>query len=643
MKKITILSILIFLVLTSLSFAAQKTIIQYLRAGDMDTQMPVPDTDFVFTGTPGAIIGDLSTITGTNSDGTPTRGTLSFGNNLLNSSGSYWYGGDADICYCVDGKCKFGIGVRIYYEFRITTTDSSSDSTAQADGYGFSIVNGTYNSKTSTGGAPAGISMGELLGYAGPGRSDSLGLRPPKMGIEFDTYPNYGGTSDICTASTRNDPTDNKNHMALMYWGDNPSGSCTIGGTSYPKATFDDNRHGTGGGSGYPPANSNKSDGTGGFYAGAKNGSYNWLEDNTLHRFRLEIIRAVSPNVDGTYSYTTKAWVDCAGCSDSQLATFKDLTVAYSDLTPQITRTVTLTAADHQAFDTMLFGWSEATGLYTQTIKFQNFNMYCTKSTCAYGTKPLSASYDQYAHSGNSFNAYAGAGCAWTAASNDISWITGVTPASGTSNGTITYNVAANTGIARTGTISIGDELFTISQANGCTTPSLSATSASVGAGASSGNTVGVTVGTGCPWTAASNDAWITVTSGTNYTGGGTVTYNVSANTGLARTGTITIAGQTFTVNQSNGCSYSFGSCPGTFQYYGGTATISVTTATGCTWTSSDNRDWISTSPTSSSGSGNVTVTVSGHDWWNGYRSGTVTITGTMGSANTKSCTIGEW
>ena len=38
------------------------------------------------------------------------------------------------------------------------TTDTSSDSTAQADGFTFTIVNGSNNSKTSTGGAPAGIS-----------------------------------------------------------------------------------------------------------------------------------------------------------------------------------------------------------------------------------------------------------------------------------------------------------------------------------------------------------------------------------------------------------------------------------------------------------------------------------------------------
>ena len=61
---------------------------------------------------------------------------------------------------------------------------------------------------------------------------------------------------------------------------------------------------------------------------------------------------------------------------------------------------------------------------------------------------------------------------------------------------------------------------------------------------------VAVTAPNGCGWTAVSNAAWITVTSGVSGTGNGTVTYSVSANNGAARTGSITIAGKTFTVAQ---------------------------------------------------------------------------------------------
>jgi hypothetical protein len=60
-----------------------------------------------------------------------------------------------------------------------------------------------------------------------------------------------------------------------------------------------------------------------------------------------------------------------------------------------------------------------------------------------------------------------------------------------------------------------------------------------------------VTAPTGCEWTATSKATWITITLGSNGTGNGTVSYSVSANGGTSsRTGTLTIAGQTFTVAQ---------------------------------------------------------------------------------------------
>src|SRR6218665_3528922 len=76
-------------------------------------------------------------------------------------------------------------------------------------------------------------------------------------------------------------------------------------------------------------------------------------------------------------------------------------------------------------------------------------------------------------------------------------------------------------------------------------------------AGANAGANVGVTViaiGTSCTWTAAvaSNVGWITVISGASGTGNGTVTYSYKANMSAAeRTGTLTIAGQTYTVTQA--------------------------------------------------------------------------------------------
>src|SRR2546425_6132021 len=62
---------------------------------------------------------------------------------------------------------------------------------------------------------------------------------------------------------------------------------------------------------------------------------------------------------------------------------------------------------------------------------------------------------------------------------------------------------------------------------------------------------VNMTAPTVCSWGAASNASWISVTSGSIGNGNGTVNYSVAANTSSAvRTGTLTIADQTFTVTQ---------------------------------------------------------------------------------------------
>jgi hypothetical protein len=54
-----------------------------------------------------------------------------------------------------------------------------------------------------------------------------------------------------------------------------------------------------------------------------------------------------------------------------------------------------------------------------------------------------------------------------------------------------------------------------------------------------------------CAWQAVSNVEWISVTSGNNGIGNGTVNYSVAANPGpTGRVGKITIAGKIFSVKQ---------------------------------------------------------------------------------------------
>ncbi len=78
----------------------------------------------------------------------------------------------------------------------------------------------------------------------------------------------------------------------------------------------------------------------------------------------------------------------------------------------------------------------------------------------------------------------------------------------------------------------------------------ISPASRNVSASGGVGN-VNVTTNPNCRWTASSNSGFITISSGASGNGPGSVTYSVASNTGASsRTGTLTVAGQTFTITQ---------------------------------------------------------------------------------------------
>ena len=144
------------------------------------------------------------------------------------------------------------------------------------------------------------------------------------------------------------------------------------------------------------------------------------------------------------------------------------------------------------------------------------------------------------------------ASCAWSAASL-AGWITITSGASGSGNGIVNYSVAPNdSSTSRKGTLAIAGRTFTVSQPGVVCSWSIDPRSISVPGDGAIGNAISVTTNApDCGWTARSNVGWIFVTSGTNGIGNGTVNYTVGMNTGGFRTGTITIAGQTFTVTQA--------------------------------------------------------------------------------------------
>jgi hypothetical protein len=232
--------------------------------------------------------------------------------------------------------------------------------------------------------------------------------------------------------------------------------------------------------------------------------------------------------------------------------------------------------------------------------------------TCSYTVVPTSKSFSS-SSSSSTLSVTTTTGCFWTAVSND-SWISITSGSTGSGNGTVGYSVTANTAFTtRTGTLTVAGITITISQAAApsCTyafTPtSTNAPSSSVT------NTVFMTAGSGCAWTATPNAAWITISSGSSGTGSALITYILATNTtSNLRTGTITAAGQTFTINQSGivPCSYSISPPSGSFPTSGGSSNITVSTISSCAWTAFSPVSWVAFSTTNGTGNGTVTYTV---------------------------------
>jgi hypothetical protein len=226
---------------------------------------------------------------------------------------------------------------------------------------------------------------------------------------------------------------------------------------------------------------------------------------------------------------------------------------------------------------------------------------------CSYSLSSGSLTVSNSGGSGSFSVTSSSPNCVGTVRSND-SWITITSDSLIIGEGTVSFTVQPNTGAARTGTITVGDRTFIITQATGCTY-SISAANASLSASAAN-LTVNVITGTGCTWTALSSAAWITVTSPTNSSGAGTVTLAVAANTGPTRIGTVTIAGQIFTVTQGSGCAYMISPTSANVSAAGESGSLSVTTGAGCFLLTRSNADWIVIDSTPLTGPGTISYTV---------------------------------
>ena len=181
----------------------------------------------------------------------------------------------------------------------------------------------------------------------------------------------------------------------------------------------------------------------------------------------------------------------------------------------------------------------------------QSFTVTQLGSTCSASLSASSRNLTTSAAASGTVGVSMSGGCSSTKwrVYNPNSWITITANSQGKGNANVAYSVAANTGAARTGVLTIADKTFTITQAGVPCTYSLSAPSRNH-TYLSEPGAFNVTVFSGCAWNVVNTSSWVTVTSGASGVGNGAVAYQLAANPGPARIARLVLGGQVFTINQ---------------------------------------------------------------------------------------------
>jgi hypothetical protein len=111
--------------------------------------------------------------------------------------------------------------------------------------------------------------------------------------------------------------------------------------------------------------------------------------------------------------------------------------------------------------------------------------------------------------------------------------------------------------------------------------------------------------------------------------GDGALYYTVAPNdTAIPRSGTIIVAGQSFTVTEDGApCSYSMSPPDQSFGVAGGSGSVAVSVVPGCDWTGTSNDSWITVNSGGGNGNGALSYAVAPNDTTS-QRSGSITIAG---------------
>lgn len=184
------------------------------------------------------------------------------------------------------------------------------------------------------------------------------------------------------------------------------------------------------------------------------------------------------------------------------------------------------------------------------------------------------------------------AGCSWNASST-VPWVRLPAGSSGTGSGTLTFNVDANLGgTMRAGEIRVSGQIYQITQAPACVV-TFGSISSSVGVDGGDFS-LAVYAPSGCGWQATAGSAWLHIIDGFSGFGPGWVRFRVDTNASGTRTGSISVSGQSFTINQDAlVCTVTPSFLYSWFPEDGGTFNLSVSAPAPCAWSAVPDSSWI--------------------------------------------------
>ena len=144
------------------------------------------------------------------------------------------------------------------------------------------------------------------------------------------------------------------------------------------------------------------------------------------------------------------------------------------------------------------------------------------------------------------------ASCGWEAQS-DVPWITVTGDGSGVNVQTVEFTVAPIlSSFARTGTITVAGQAFSVMQAGVPCTYRVTPESLTIGAGGGAGSLAVQAAAQDCSWAATATAAWIAITAGGSGVGDGAVSYSVAPNPSVPREGWIRIGNAALRLSQAD-------------------------------------------------------------------------------------------